>query len=210
MTSGSALERASIDGPAGKLETLVEDAGSPGGAYAVLCHPHPLFGGTMDNKVVSTLAKAMRDADIPSLRFNFRGVGGSAGVFDEGRGETDDADAVASWGAERWPGRQLILAGFSFGAYVALRLATRRPTSRLVTIAPPVQRFDFSGSDLPTCPWLIVQGDADEVVDPRAVFDWVGGLTLKPQLIVMPGVGHFFHGRLIELRDAVFGAVRTG
>jgi uncharacterized protein len=86
MTSGPALERPSIDGPAGKLETLVEDAGSPGGAYAVVCHPHPLFGGTMDNKVVSTLAKAMRDAGIPSLRFNFRGVGGSAGVFDEGRG----------------------------------------------------------------------------------------------------------------------------
>ena len=208
MTSGQALQRLSLDGPTGKLETLVEDSGSPGGSYAVICHPHPLFGGTMDNKVVSTLAKAMHAVAIPSLRFNFRGVGGSPGVFDEGRGETDDADAVASWGALRWPGRQLILAGFSFGAYVALRLATRRPTSRLISIAPPVARFDFSGMFLPACPWLIVQGDADEVVDPRAVLDWVGGLNAEPQLIVMPGVGHFFHGRLNELRDAVVGAVR--
>ena len=208
MTSGQALQRLSLDGPTGKLETLVEDSGSPGGSYAVICHPHPLFGGTMDNKVVSTLAKAMHAVAIPSLRFNFRGVGGSPGVFDEGRGETDDADAVASWGALRWPGRQLILAGFSFGAYVALRLATRRPTSRLISIAPPVARFDFSGMSIPACPWLIVQGDADEVVDPRAVLDWVGGLNAEPQLIVMPGVGHFFHGRLNELRDAVVGAVR--
>jgi alpha/beta superfamily hydrolase len=100
----------------------------------------------MDNKVVSTLAKAMQTiVAIPSLRFNFRGVGGSPGVFDEGRGETEDADAVASWGALRWPGRQLILAGFSFGAYVALRLATRRPTSRLISIAPPVGSLRFFG-----------------------------------------------------------------
>jgi alpha/beta superfamily hydrolase len=210
MIAGPALQRLSLDGPAGKLESLVEDAGTPGGFYAVLCHPHPLFGGTMDNKVVSTLAKAMRDVGIPSLRFNFRGVGASAGAFDEGRGETEDADAIAAWGAQRWPGRQLVLAGFSFGAYVALRLAGQRPTSRLITIAPPVQRFDFSGLNLPTCPWLIVQGDADEVVDPRGVFDWVDALAPKPQLIVMPGVGHFFHGRLNELRDAVVGAVRGG
>ena len=210
MIPGPTLKRLSLDGPAGKLESLLEDAGAPGGFFAVVCHPHPLFGGTMDNKVVSTLAKAMRDLGIPSLRFNFRGVGASAGVFDEGRGETEDAQAIATWGAERWPGRQLILAGFSFGAYVALRLAGQRPTSRLITIAPPVQRFDFSRLNLPTCPWLIVQGDADEVVDPRGVFDWVDGLASKPQLIVMPGVGHFFHGRLNELRDAVVGAVRGG
>jgi len=207
---GPALERLSIEGPAGALESLVDDAAVAGDFYAVLCHPHPLFGGTMDNKVVSTLAKAMRDVGIPSLRFNFRGVGASAGAFDEGRGETEDADAVAAWGAQRWPRRRLILAGFSFGAYVALRLAGRRPTSRLITIAPPVQRFNFSGLNLPTCPWLIVQGDADEVVDPRGVFAWVDGLAPKPQLIVMPGVGHFFHGRLSELRDAVVGAVRGG
>jgi hypothetical protein len=210
MTSPPTLERISIDGPTGGLETLVEDSGTPEGSYAVICHPHPLFGGTMDNKVVSTLAKAMRDVGIPSLRFNFRGVGKSAGAYDEGRGETQDADAVASWGALRWPGRQLILAGFSFGAYVALRLASRRPTSRLISIAPPVARFDFSGMPIPACPWLIVQGDADEVVDPRAVLDWVGSLNAEPQLIVMPGVGHFFHGRLNELRDAVVGAVRGG
>src|SRR5271168_2350625 len=107
MTSGPALDRLSIDGPSGKLDTLVEDAGSPGDAYAVVCHPHPLFGGTMDNKVVTTLARALHETGIPTLRFNFRGVGASAGVFDQGAGETADADTVASWGAARWPGRTL-------------------------------------------------------------------------------------------------------
>ena len=210
MISGPTLKRMTIDGPTGLLEALVEDAGSQGSFYAVVCHPHPLFGGTMDNKVVSTLGKALRDVGIPTLRFNFRGVGGSPGVFDNGQGETEDAEAIASWGARRWRGRQLVLAGFSFGAYVAFRLAVRLPTSRLITLAPPVQRFDFSSLGLPACPWLIVQGGADEVVDPRAVLDWVSGLTLKPQLVVMPDAGHFFHGRLNELRDAVVTAVRLG
>src|SRR5579864_6855658 len=114
----SSRDRLSIKGPAGALEAIVEDPGAAGSSYAVVCHPHPLFGGTMDNKVVTTVARALQDNGIPTLRFNFRGVGASAGVFDQGMGETADADAAASWGAERWPGRTLVAAGFSFGAYV--------------------------------------------------------------------------------------------
>jgi uncharacterized protein len=211
MTVGTAaLERLSIDGPAGPLQAIVEDPGLPGEGYAVICHPHPLHGGTMDNKVVVTLARAFRETGIPSLRFNFRGVGSSAGAFDHGSGETADADAVASYGALRWPGRRLLLAGFSFGAFVALRLALERSASRLITVAPPVDRMDFSALAAPSCPWVLVQGDSDEVVDPQRVLAWAGSCKPQPKLVVMPGVGHFFHGHLPQLRDAVINAIRSG
>jgi len=102
----ASVERLSLEGPAGALEAVVEDPGAAGPSYAVVCHPHPLYGGTMDNKVVTTVARALQESGIPTLRFNFRGVGASAGAFDRGSGETDDADAVAAWGAGRWPGRR--------------------------------------------------------------------------------------------------------
>jgi uncharacterized protein len=206
----STPERLSIEGRAGALEAIVEDPGVAGLSYAVVCHPHPLFGGTMDNKVVTTVARALQEIGLPTLRFNFRGVGASAGVFDQGVGETADADAVASWGAERWPGRDLVIAGFSFGAYVALRLVQQRVPRHLITIAPAIQYFDGSAMAVPRCPWLVVQGDADDVVDPAAVIAWVNGLDPKPRLVVLPGVGHFFHGRLRELRDAVIDAIQSG
>jgi uncharacterized protein len=204
------IERLSLEGQAGTLEAIVEDPGVAGASFAVVCHPHPLYGGTMDNKVVTTVAKALQATGMPTLRFNFRGVGASTGMFDHGVGETSDADTVASWGAHCWPGRALVMAGFSFGAYVALRLAQQRTLQRLITIAPAVQLFDPASMPIPRCPWLIVQGDADDVVDPAAVIDWVNGLDPKPRLVVLPGVGHFFHGRLQELRDAVIGAIRNG
>ena len=215
MTPGAArLERVSIAGPVGPLEAVLERADGADGAaeasYAVVCHPHPLHGGTMDNKVVTTVARALQGAGIPTLRFNFRGVGASAGTFDGGAGETEDAAAAAAYGGARWPGRRLVLAGFSFGAFVALRLALERDTARLITVAPPVDRFDFSGFSVPRCPWLIVQGDADDVVDPGKVFAWAAALEPKPELVVARGVGHFFHGHLSELRDAVSDAIRSG
>jgi alpha/beta superfamily hydrolase len=211
MSSGSAtLERVSVAGPAGPLQAIAETPSSTASAYAVVCHPHPLFGGSMENKVVTTLARALRDTGIPTLRFNFRGVGSSAGVFDEGVGETADAAAVASYGALRWPAKQLVLAGFSFGAFVALRLAQQRDVSRLITVAPPVDRFDFSTLPVPRCPWLIVQGDADDVVDPRRVLAWAKVLEPPPKLIVLRGVGHFFHGHLNVLKDAVIDAIGSG
>jgi hypothetical protein len=204
-----ALEHLFIEGQAGALEAVVEDPGTAGPSYAVLCHPHPLFGGTMDNKVITTVARALQATGIPTLRFNFRGVGASAGSFDQGIGETSDAEAAASWGAERWPGRSLVIAGFSFGAGIALRLARQRLPRQLITIAPAIQHVDVSGI-VPQCPWLIVQGDADDVVDPAAVIEWAERLDPKPRLVVLPGVGHFFHGRLHDLRDAVIDAIRNG
>jgi alpha/beta superfamily hydrolase len=209
-----ALERLSLEGPAGALEVIVEDPGGPGQNFAIVCHPHPLFGGTMDNKVVTTVARALQATGIPTLRFNFRGVGASAGVFDQGAGETADADCVASWGAKRWPGRTLVIAGFSFGGYVALRLALERTARHaapkfLITIAPAIQRFEEQVA-APGCPWLVIQGDADDVVDPAAVIESVNDLDPPPQLVVLAGAGHFFHGRLHEVRDAVMDAIRSG
>jgi uncharacterized protein len=205
----AALERLSIEGPAGALEAVVEDPGAAATSYGVICHPHPLFGGTMENKVVTTLARAMHELGIPTVRFNFRGVGASDGGFDQGNGETADADAAASWGRERWPGRTLVIAGFSFGGYVALRVAQGRPARQLITIAPAVELVGRTAA-VPRCPWLVVQGDADDVVDPKAVINWVNGLEPMPRLVVLPGVGHFFHGRLSELKDAVIDALRNG
>jgi alpha/beta superfamily hydrolase len=190
------LGRLSIEGPAGSLEAIVEDSAAAGSSYAVICHPHPLFGGTMDNKVVTTVGRALRTAGIPTLRFNFRGVGASAGSFDEGIGKTADAEAVASWGS------------------VALRLAQQwsaedRAPKLLITIAPAIARLGRP-EDVPRCPWLVVQGDADDVVDPAAVVGWAKALDPRPRLVVLPGAGHFFHGRLNEVRDAVIDAVRSG
>jgi alpha/beta superfamily hydrolase len=199
-----------IDGPAGSIEAMVEDPGGAAAMYAVVCHPHPLHGGTMDNKVVTTVARGCHDGGVPTLRFNFRGVGSSAGAFDGGLGETADAQAVADWGARRWSGRALLLAGFSFGAYVALRLAQQRPVQQLIAIAPPVGRFDFSGLEAPAGRWVIVQGDADEVVDPSAVRAWAASIDPAPRVELLAGVGHFFHGRLNELRGIVSREIRSG
>jgi uncharacterized protein len=204
-------ERLAIPGPAGVLEAIAHEAqGTARALYGIVCHPHPVYGGTMDNKVVYTLARALQTSGVATLRFNFRGVGASEGAYDEGAGETQDAAAVADFGLKRWPNRRLVLAGFSFGAFVALRLALSRDTDRLITVAPPVGRFDFSKLQAPACPWLVVQGDADELVDPNAVIDWVSRQVPPPELRVVPGVGHFFHGHLTDLRDAVIETLRSG
>lgn len=171
-------------------------------AIAVVCHPHPLHDGTMNNKVVHTLARSFAKRGIPAMRFNFRGVGGSAGAYDEGNGEVDDALAMADAMRERFGDRSLWLAGFSFGSFVALGAAARTPCAGLIMVAPPVQRFAFDQA-LPDCPILVVQGDSDEVVDCADVQAWVRGAKPAPRFELLPGVGHFFHGRLTDLRKIV-------
>ena len=153
-------ERVTIAGPAGDLEALLEiPAGADGTRVAVVCHPHPVYGGTMTNKVVHILAKAFGERGVPAVRFNFRGVGASAGAYDEGEGETQDALAVMDWALQRLPGAALWAAGFSFGGAIAVRAAVARDAKRLVTVAPAVHRFAVDGAQLPRCPWLLVQGD---------------------------------------------------
>lgn len=196
----------SIPGPAGVLEARVEAPHDAlPGRFGVICHPHPLHGGTLDNKVVHTLARAFQQLGLPTIRFNFRGVGGSAGRHDDGRGETGDAVAAVDWGRARWPLAEPWLAGFSFGAAVAMRAAAAVSAAKLVTVSPPVGHA--AAQDLPavSCPWLIVQGDADEVVDCSAVLGWARTLDQHPTVRVLAGAGHFFHGRLHELRELVAG-----
>ncbi|TLY56266.1 MAG: alpha/beta hydrolase [Gammaproteobacteria bacterium] len=202
-------ERLSLAGPAGPLQALIETAVTevegpqPVSAFAVVCHPHPLYGGTMDNKVVYTVARALEQLGAPAIRFNFRGVGASAGSYDEGRGETADALAVIAYGRRRWPHAALWLAGFSFGGAVAVGAAARAGPQRLIAVAPGITTIALTDAAPPACPWLIVQGDADEVVPPQAVRAWVDTLSPAPELRVLHGAGHFFHGRLNELRDVV-------
>lgn len=199
-----APERLEIHGPAGSIEALVETPlGFDGARAAVVCHPHPLYGGTMDNKVVHVTARALQERGYATVRFNFRGVGKSAGAFDEGRGEADDATTVADWAMNRWPEATLTLAGFSFGSFVAFQVAERRPTRQLLTIAPPVRRFDFTKYPVPSAPWVVFQGDQDELVDWRDVVAWTEKIAPPPEVVVLPGAEHFFHGRLNDLREAI-------
>ena len=161
----------------------------------------------MHNKVVTMLERALRESGLDTVRFNFRGVGASEGTFDEGRGEGDDLAAVAAWVRHVRPDDQLWLGGFSFGGYVAIRQAVRLRADALISIAPSIGRRPLDGVALPVCPWLVVQGEDDEVVEPQAVFDWVDAMEHPPELVRMPETGHFFHRRLMDLRGVVKHAV---
>ncbi|QIL19489.1 alpha/beta hydrolase [Thermomonas sp. HDW16] len=201
-----------LDGPAGRIEAALDAPEADVAArpvLAIICHPLPTEGGTMHNKVVTMAARALRESGVTTLRFNFRGVGQSEGTFDDGAGELDDLRAVAAWARAQHPDKALWLAGFSFGAYISLRLAVELGAAALLSIAPPVGRnWDFSAIDLPTAPWLVIQGDADEVVDPQAVYAWLATLPRQPELVRMPDTSHFFHRKLMDLRGAVKNGVR--
>lgn len=202
--------RHDISGPAGRLEAIVEQ---PGGAQAgpavVVCHPHPQHGGTMHNKVVHTLARSFVRLGYAALRFNFRGTEGSDGHYDGGEGELADALAAIEWMRARHAGQPLWLAGFSFGAAIAIRAALAKRVDGLISVAPAVARFAGGLEDQPECPWLIVQGDADELVPVEATIAWVNSLAPGPALLILPGVEHFFHGHLATLREAVTEFVAT-
>ena len=194
-----------VEGPLGALEARVEDP-APGvvpGAVGVVCHPHPLHGGTMQNKVVHTLARAMQELGVPTLRFNFRGVGASTGAYGDGIGEVDDALAAIAWARERWRCEALWLAGFSFGAAVSLEAAWRARPAALVSVAPPVGRIIVGHVERPACPWLVVHGEQDELVDAQAVRAWTAAFDPPPELAMLGDATHFFHGRLGELRTRV-------
>lgn len=199
-----------LAGTAGALEVAIDPGEDPPvPAVAIVCHPLPTEGGSMHNKVVTITARALRELGLDTLRFNFRGTGQSQGSFDEGAGEGDDLRTVAAWVRERRPEAALWLAGFSFGAYVSLRMVAKLQPAMLVSIAPPLGRgWDLESLPPPSCPWLVIQGEADEVVDPQAVFDWLGALPDPPALVRMPDAGHFFHRRLMDLRGAIKHGVR--
>jgi hypothetical protein len=204
VSTGTTVESLVLDGPSGELEAVLETPPSArDDAVAVICHPHPLYHGTMNNKVVHTLVRSFNLLGCPAIRFNFRGVGRSAGRYDEGLGETDDALTVAEWAQEQWPRSHVWLGGFSFGSYVALRAAVRSEPPGLIMVAPPVQRFAVAAEAVPACPWLIVQGEEDELVDAAEVAAWARALSPPPRLEVLDDTDHFFHGRLTRLRTTV-------
>lgn len=198
-----------LQGPAGAIEVLTSqprDAEIIKGS-AIICHPHPLFGGTMHNKVVTTLARVFHDLSLRTIRFNFRGVGRSHGEHDGGLGETEDVIALAEWIKTIFPDDPLWLAGFSFGGFVAASAATQLSVKQLISIAPMVSRFHEANLPPITCPWLIVQGEQDEVISPEEIYTWVETLHPKPTLIKIPDAGHFFHGKLMELRRILMTAL---
>lgn len=197
-----------LDGPAGGLEVVTaapREKESGAGTVTIVCHPHSLMGGTLDNKVVHTVARARREQGQRTVRFNFRGVGTSAGVFDHGKGESDDLLAIIDWVRQVRPLDRLWLAGFSFGAYVAARTCARAvdrgdPVDQLLLIAPAVVNYDFEHLRTFPVPLTLIYGDADEVVDPLAIRHWFDQVDSPRQVICLPEAGHFFHGRLTELK----------
>jgi alpha/beta superfamily hydrolase len=189
-------ERRTLAGPAGDIVCAIDAPEGQTRGLAVICHPHPQHGGTLDNKVVATLARAFVQRGWRSVRFNFRGVGGSGGAWDEGRGEIDDALVVVA--ALRTEGEPLSLAGFSFGAYVASHVAAQTRPEQLVLVGPATQNFTIAPVPAGT---LVVHGEADEVVPLAFTLDWA-----RPQaqpVVVVPGGGHFFHGQLPLLKSLV-------
>ena len=204
-------ERLSHTGPAGRIEVLRDrpDPALPARGTAVIAHPHPLYGGTMDNKVVQTLARAFVACGFVAVRFNFRGVGATEGVHDDGRGELEDMLAVVEQAAPEGP---IALAGFSFGAFVAshavARLWSARQVERVVLVGTAASRFTVA--ELPPeahLASLVVHGEQDDTVPLASVMDWARPQTLP--VTVVPGGGHFFHGQLPLLKDLVVRHLRA-
>ena len=215
MSKAPQVSKLFIDGPAGRLEAVLEvapDQTHIGGV--VVCHPHPQHGGTLHNKVAHTLARSFMRLGFAALRFNFRGTEQSEGEFDDGNGELDDALAVIDWMRNRDSGKPVCVAGFSFGAAIAVKAATATAINGLLCVAPAINRINAGRVDVelepqPDCPWLIVQGDQDELVDVEKTIEWVNSLEPGPELLIVPGGEHFFHGRLIDLRESVTEFVRN-
>ena len=198
----SQTERHLIAGPVGRIECAIDGPadGAPLRGVAVIAHPHPLFGGTMDNKVAQTVARAFVLMGYRAVRFNFRGVGATEGTHDEGRGEADDMLAVIA--VHRVAGLPLALAGFSFGGYVttlaAAQLTGADAAERLLLVGPSTQRATPAPVPADT---VVIHGEADDVVPLASTLDWARPQNLP--VTVMPGVGHFFHGQLPALRDLI-------
>ncbi|KTC91900.1 alpha/beta hydrolase [Legionella cincinnatiensis] len=190
-----------LQGMIGKLEAVLTVPEQNETAFiAFLGHPHSLQGGTMNNKVVTTLARVFKELGIPSLRFNFRGVGQSEGSYDAGQGESEDMLVLVRELQKERPEKKLIFAGFSFGSYVAYRTAAQANADLLITIAPPIHHYNYREFTPVPSPWIIVQGDEDEVVPPGLVFDFAAQLHPEIPVIRFANTSHFFHGKLIELK----------
>jgi alpha/beta superfamily hydrolase len=195
------IEELRLDGPAGVIEARLSFPKTTPRAAAIVCHPHPLHGGTMDNKVSYMLASGLNRLGLAALRFNFRGVGGSAGQFDHGVGESADVAALADWLKHYCGCDELWLAGFSFGSYVAWR--TQQVARRLILVAPPVTRYEFAPQYDSGIPCLVLQGGQDDISLPSAVRAWTQSRQPQPDLRFFDDADHFFHGKLTEFRTTL-------
>ena len=196
-------ERVFIDGAAGRIETVIERPAGATRGTALVAHPHPLYGGTLDNKVVQTLARAFLELGYVALRPNFRGVGASEGVHDEGRGETEDLLRVAAHAKENLGDLPIVLAGFSFGAAVQTQVAQRTSPHRVVLVGVAVGRFP---SEAVPSDSIVIHGERDETVALAKVLDWARPQELP--VVVIPGADHFFHLRLSLIKNIVKGSWR--
>lgn len=192
-----------IEGKAGDIEVLVTRPAklSEQTPVVIISHPHPLYGGTMTNKVVTILAKTFAEINAITVRYNFRGAGQSEGEHDQGIGESADLSMLAEELRQWRPAAPLWLAGFSFGAYVTLRAQAAINPDKVILVAPPVSMYSFDELDEVTVSWIVIQGGQDEVIDALSVKSWVNERPEQPGLIWMEEAGHFFHGKLIELKE---------
>ena len=194
-----------ITGKAGDIEVLITqpETLTDQTPVVIISHPHPLYGGSMSNKVVYILAKSFSELNAITVRFNFRGVGKSAGKYDDGIGEAEDLQRIAVE-LKKWrPQASFWLAGFSFGAYVTARAHSVINPEKLLLVAPPVSMYPFDELDEITIPWTVIQGGQDEVIDASAVKYWVSQRPNPPNFIWMEETGHFFHGKLNEVKESL-------
>jgi alpha/beta superfamily hydrolase len=202
-----------FQGPAGRLEALLEppvlEPGQPMRAAVVFAHPLPIEGGTMHTKVVFRATKALAGIGCAVLRFNFRGVGGSQGTWDEGSGELDDYRAALDVMAARYPQAELWAAGFSFGSYVALNVGAADNRVRvLIGIAPPLDRYDFSAVRISQKPKFFIQGERDELCPLKRMYEFYSQLSEPKELVVIDGASHLFDGKVLEVGDAIEDLLR--
>lgn len=201
-------QKIAIPGNSGILETLIQlnknTEKNPHNNCCIICHPHPLHGGTMHNKVVYTVNKAMQEMNIHTIRFNYRGVGLSEGIYDNSIGEVHDCHSIRTWWQKQFPQASFWFAGFSFGAYIASHEATQYGCEKLLTIAPAVHHQNYKKLQFANIPhWLLIQGLNDEIVPANLVLNWIKESTIKPKLATFDNTGHFFHGKLVQLKETI-------
>lgn len=196
-----------IQGDVGNIELRIKLAAnnefSSKKQLVVISHPHPLYGGTMNNKVVTTLERAFSHLGYTTVAYNFRGVGNSDGEYDNGQGEQNDLQTVVNWAQNEFEVDKTILAGFSFGSYVTLQAYQKCHVDGLCTVAPPVGLYDFSNIQDIVLPWVLIQGGQDEVVSAQEILDWAMKQDSKPDVYWRDKASHFFHGELIWLRKVI-------
>jgi alpha/beta superfamily hydrolase len=199
-----------LEGPAGKIEAvLTSPADSSRKIVGIVCHPHPLYEGNMNNKVVTTVARAFEILNVVAVRFNFRGVGKSEGEYGNFDGEIEDLKAVLNWVETAFPQHDVWLAGFSFGSYIAASVANQKKVAALISVAPAVNHRDFTKFTHIQCPWWVIQGAQDELVPVQEVKEWAEHPPSPLKLIVFDDASHFFHGKLIELRECLIQVLET-